>query len=134
MNVSAIDHHMNVSCDHGGRFVKCVRTQGAPGSGKSFTSLYSCLYVIGKGLKVIATSMLYRRSVHLGGTHIHKLFSLPVNNSLSPQRMVELVILKLLRNPVKHNVLQTINIIFIDEVGQVSAELLSVLDMILRRL
>ena len=48
--------------------------------------------------------------------------------------MAEIAIVKLLRMPKKLNVLRSLNILFIDEIGQVSAELLSVLDIILRRI
>ena len=75
-----------------------------------------------------------RRSVYLGGNHLHKLFSLPVNNSISPQRMAELAIGTFLSNPLKSNILLTMNVIFIDENGKVSAELIYVLDMILQRM
>ena len=87
-----------------------------------------------KGLKIITTSMISRRSVHLGGIHIHKLSNLPVNNSISSQRIAELAFVKISSNPLKLNVLQTSNILFIDEAGQVLAELLLVLDMIFQRI
>ena len=48
--------------------------------------------------------------------------------------MSEIVIVKLLRMHQKLNVLRLLNILFVDEISQVSAELPSVLDIILRRI
>ena len=73
-----------------------------------------------------------RRSVHLRGSHIHKLFSLDVNNKLSPQRLAELGFIKCQIHSMKLNILRTVNIVFIDKEGQTPAELVLVLDMILR--
>ena len=126
VNIKAIDDYQHVCDDQGGQSIKCAGTHGAPGSGKSFTTLYSSLYMMLNGLKVVATLMISRQSVYLGGVHIHKLFNLPLNNSISLQIMAELVVVKILSNPVRLNVLCTINILFIDEAGQVLAELLSV--------
>ena len=82
----------------------------------------------------MSTSVQARRSTHLGGLHIHKLFGLNGNNNSSPQRMAELALIRLSRTPEKENLLKTTNQLFLDEAGTVSAELLSIMDMILRRL
>ena len=47
--------------------------------------------------------------------------------------MAELALINLSKHPLKLHVLQTMDILFIDEIGQVSAEMLSVMDMIMRR-
>ena len=75
-----------------------------------------------------------RQSVHLGRLHLHKLFSLDVNSNMSPQRMSKLSFIKLVRDLTKLNALQIVNIVFLNEAGQISAELLSVLDIILRQI
>ena len=92
------------------------------------------LYAISSGFFALTTSMMARRSVHLGGKHIHYLFCLRIEIFLSPPRMAEIAIVKLLRMSHKLNVLRLLNILFVDEIGQVSAELLSVLDIILGRI
>ena len=51
---------------------------------------------------------------------------------MSPHRMTELSFIKLQRDPIKLNVFQVVNIIFFDEAGQMFAELLSILDIMLR--
>ena len=78
--------------------------------------------------------MMPRRSVFLGGKHIHILFGIPAEKNISSHRKAELAITKLLRDPKKINLLRMIDILFIDEIGQLPAELLAVLDIILRRL
>ena len=45
--------------------------------------------------------------------------------------MAESSFIKLLRDPTKLNALQVVNIVFLDEAGQLFAELLSVLDIVL---
>ena len=122
---------MNIFGNTGVQFIKSIGVHGAPGSGKSFVTHYSCLYAISKGVRVISTSIMSRRSVHLGGLYLHKLFSLDVNNNISPQRMAESSFIKLLQDPTKLNALQVVNIVFLDEAGQLFAELLSVLDIVL---
>ena len=112
-------------------FNKFRVTHGAPGSGKSFVIQYTLLYAILRGLNVQCTEMMARCVNQLGGIHVHQLFCLEVNNGLSPHRMAELSIIKLLQDPVKLNIIQTMEVLFFDEAGQKSAELLSVLDFIL---
>lgn len=133
LNQTTINEYINF-LDNGNKFIKCLGTHGAPGSGKSFVAQYTSLYAISKGLKISMTSIMARRSCHLGGSHIHKTFLLHSGNNVSPQRQAELAIIRLKRNPVKLNILQTINILFVDEAGQVSAEVLSTIDMFLRRI
>ena len=130
--VSAIDKYNDYTGQVG--FVKCRVIAGSPGSGKSFILNYTALYAISKGLKVAMTSLMARCSVHLGGIHIHKLFQLPVQANLNLHRVAELSLQALLRYPVTLNMLKMIDIIFLDEVGQVSCELMTCLDLILRRI
>ena len=56
-----------------------------------------------------------------------------MEDALTPHRRAELAILKLLRNPKKLDLVRTLDIIFFDEMGQVSSEYLSTLDIILRK-
>ena len=129
---TSIDSYCNCT-QNGSNYVKCVGVHGVPGGGKSFVGQIACIYALSKGLRVIATSMMSRRSVHLGGSHIHRLFALDVKDYLSPQRSAERAIIQLNKDPVKIDALKTVHIIFLDEAGQVSAELLSIIDMVLRR-
>ena len=95
--------------------------------------VYYPLYTISQGLLCVTLSMMCRRSVYLGGKHVHYIFCLPTERNLSPHQMAELAITQLLRKPAKLNMLRILNILFLDEAGQISAEIVSVLDIILRR-
>ena len=46
---------MDIFGNTGVQFVKFIGVLAAPGSGKSLVSIYSCSYVISKGLRVIST-------------------------------------------------------------------------------
>ena len=94
LNKNAIDAYLNFR-ENGCKFVKCTGTHGAPGSGKSFIAQYTCLYAISKGLKINMTSIMARRSCHLGGLHIHQIFLLNSGNNISPHRQAELAIIRL---------------------------------------
>ena len=52
---------------------------------------------------------------------------------MDAHRRAELAIMKLLSNPTKLDFLRSVDILFFDEMGQVSALLMSILDMILRK-
>jgi hypothetical protein len=73
------------------------------------------------------------RSAELGGMHIAKLFCMPVQKNISLGRLAEMSTLALLRNPKKLFLLQIVDLLVIDELGQVYAKVLSVMGMILRR-
>ena len=107
---------------------------GGPGCGKTFLMSYLALYTRSLGLNVFVTSLQAKRANQLGGVHLHVLFCLDVNNHLSPQRMAELAIIKLLKDPIKHRFILTLQVLCCDEVGNISAELISVLDIICRRI
>ena len=77
-----------------------------------------------KGLRIISMSLMARNSAHLGGSHIHQLLSLDVSSFSNSRHTVEFSIVKLKRNLVKLNVLQSLYVLFIDKSGQVSAELI----------
>ena len=70
----------------------------------------------------------------LGGTYIYKLIELPCKGNPNLHRLVELAIIDMHRNPGWILILTSLNILFIDEIGQITAELLSTLDIILRRI
>jgi len=115
-------------------FTKSCGIRGYAGCGKSWTMQYILLYAMSKGLLCIPTAMMSKRSVFLGGKHIHILFGLKAEKNISPHRMAEIAITTLLRDPKKLNLLRMLDMLFIDEIGQLSSELLAVLDIILRRL
>ena len=115
-------------------FVKSIGIRGFAGCGKSWTMQYILLYAISKGLLCIPTAMMARRSVFLGGKHVHILFKIPTENNLSTHRRAEIAITRLLRDPKRLAIVLKLDFLFFDEVGQLSSEMLNVLDIIFRRI
>ena len=116
------------------KFVKRRVIYVSPGSGKYFLLNYIAIYTLSKGLKIVITSLMSQRAVHLGGLHLHKIFYLPVKKNINHFRMSESSIQSLLKHPVSLNSLKTVDVLFLDEIGKISSQMLSCLDIILRRL
>ena len=110
----------------------CIR--GFPGSEKTWCSLYCALHAFSKGLNVITTAVLAKRAIQIGEIHYHKQFCLPIGRHFSIHRKAELAILKLLKNPKQLNILLSLDILVCDEMGQIPAEFVATIDIILRRL
>lgn len=85
---------------------------------------YAEIYTISKGLNVVVTSLMDQRSVYLGGTHLHKLFCIPVRMNTVLYRMEEISIEIFLRNPTSLKILKQMHILFVDEIGKISSEML----------
>ena len=113
-------------------FPRSIVFEGAPGTGKSFCIMVLCAYCLSIGLKVMTTAVQATRALCIGGMHMHKLFAYPAKKSGNFFRLAEEAIQSLLKYPITMNMLETVNVLFFDEIGQVSAEMISVLDMILR--
>ena len=94
---------------------------------------YIIVYVISKGLKIGVYAMQACRAIHLGGLHFHTFFCLPVKNNETIQRFKELAIAKLIGKPKNLRILQMMQVLFIDEISQVSTEMLAIFDIILRK-
>ena len=131
-SIASIDHYMDYTRQT--HFVKCQVIAGSPGSGKSFLLNYIAIYAMSRGLKVLVTALMDQRAVHLGGIHLHKIFSLPVKKLHSLTQSSENALRRILQNPVSLHILKTVDIIFLDEIGQISSELMSSLDLILRQI
>lgn len=128
--VKSIDKHANIF--NSTSYTKNSGIRGFPGAGKTWCMMYLALYAASKGLKCVTSAMMCNRALQLGGVHAHQLFLLPTEEHLTPHRKAELAIAKLLRTPKKLNLLRTLDVLFFDEMGQVSAEMLNIFDMILR--
>ena len=113
--------------------VKSVCIVGPPGCGKTFIMSILILRALGYGLNAAMIALMSERALLLGGIHLHKLFELPVHDTASVHRLAELALLRLYKNTQALYVLQTLDVLFIDELGQLSAQLISCLDIILRR-
>ena len=107
---------------------------GAPGAGKTFCMQLGILYGLCRTLKCCTTAILAERAFLLGGWHFHRLFYLPVKPTCSVHRLAELAVINLLKRQNALDFLLQLDVLYMDEMGQVSAELLSVLDIIMRKI
>ena len=95
---------------------------------------YCLIHCFAKGFFGLPTYVISRRSVFLGIKHIDHMLCLPFDKKgMSPYRIAELAIARLQRFPEKFNMLLILDVLFIDKIGQLPAEMLSALDLILRR-
>ncbi len=106
---------------------------GPPGVGKTHCLSHSVCYGLSRGLYVMTTALLVERAFLLGGKHLHMLFKLRVRDRGTPHRLAELAVIALQKNVEFLVMLRRLDVLFIDECGQVSAEVLSILDIILRK-
>ena len=117
-------------------FTKGEVITGVPGSGKSHVIQYLSLVAMSKGLRVMTTALMAVRAMALGGEHMHQLFCINTKTHGTPHRHAELAIDKLhCQSQILHlHALLTMDVLVIDEVGQLSAAQFTVLDIILRKL
>ena len=104
---------------------------GGPGNGKMTVLQTGVLMSLCCGLNTGLTANMSERAHQLGCEHLSRMCCIPVNEKASPCRLAELAILRLLRNPMRLAYLRKLDVLFIDELGQILAELLSILDIIL---
>jgi len=127
--VSAMDLYQNYSTSQ----PKGVIAAGGPGSGKT-----SCLQAIGliarsRGLNVGMSATMCERALQLGGVHFARFCKLPHENVTNPCRIAELAIASLMRSAKETEYIRSLDVLLIDELGNVSAEMISALDIIFRR-
>ena len=96
--------------------------------------LISAAYAICRGLTISTTVMMVKRSIQLGGKHWHYLCCLTTGRKLSPHQTSEQAILKIIKSSKTHNFIKSIDILFCEEIGQVSADFSSYIDIILLRI
>lgn len=129
--ITYIDSYANVTSGFS-RFPVII---GSPGVGKTSLLVKLALYCIGRGLLTVFTSLTAETSLRFGGIHCHALLPIPISNQsrfIDVDRMTEKCIFSLSRNPNKTAYLKCINVICIEELGLVSAEIISLLDRVLR--
>ena len=117
-------------------FTKGEIIHGVPGSGKSHVISYLSLVALSMGLRLMTTALMGVRANAFGGIHLHRLLCLSTKTNTSAHRLAELSVDKLhqKRNIQMLHILLTMDVLVIDECGMLSAEQLSVLDLVLRRL
>lgn len=111
---------------------KGVVVVGAGGVGKTTASLMSVLYSICQGLNVTITTINSERAQELASEHLASMLCMPRGDNLSPGQLAERCISRLYRNPEKLEYLRTRDLCFFDELGNASAEILSVRDTVLK--
>jgi predicted GIY-YIG superfamily endonuclease len=113
---------------------KSVCFVGAGGVGKTTAMQLAGLYCLSQGLFVLSTTLMGKRGAAMAGEHLHLRFKLTTNDHLAPSHAAEQSICKLLRDGQRIEILRRVDVVLIDELGQVDARLLSVIDIILRRI
>ena len=115
-------------------FAKSPLLVGPPECGKTHILLLSQTYALSKGLNAQLVALTSERARRLGGEHIHLLFSMPVldDKRYSISTMAETTLFQLVRSPVRMAALQRIDVLMIEEIGLVSAEMFAVMDIVLR--
>ena len=94
----------------------------------------SGLYCMCQGLNVLSTTLTGKRGANISGQHIHLLWCIHfADNGLSVTGLAEKSIRNLLSNVKQWELLRQVDVILLDELGQVDARLLTVLDMMMRR-
>jgi hypothetical protein len=109
---------------------------GPPGCGKTFIMNRLELYAIAQQLHVMVTALTAQRARELGGIHLHTLFKLPVGyaRTETPVFEAEKALLRLVNDPIATAYLRSLDVLFIDEVGMISMEMLATLNIILRKI
>ena len=107
-------------------FVRHQLFLGRPGSEKNvlFTMLFS--KAVAKGLNCTITCLSGERAQQLGGEHVQKCSISEMNN---PQHMACQSINSLLKDMTRFNDLERLKVLFIDDVGQLSSEILSAMEI-----
>jgi hypothetical protein len=113
---------------------KAVCIVRPPGTGKTFVMSSLILQTMALGLWCCVAALMAEHLLVLAGIHLHKLFEILVHESAMPHCMAELALLKLYKNPLALYNLQTIEVLFVNELGQLPVQLMLVLDIILRRI
>jgi hypothetical protein len=113
---------------------KSLTFVGAGGVGKTVKMLLAGLCCFSQGLFVIAASLAGKRtSAENNGEHILLAFQLPTNDALTSVQAAEKAVSFLLRDPKRLQLLLRADVVLLDEMGTISAQVLATLDMIMRR-
>ena len=132
--VKAIKNIVDAYCNGTSTLLKHQFLVGMPGSGKTFLMTHVLFYARCCGLNFMVTSLSAERSLCFGGSHIHELFALPVSQNPSVSISVEKSLQRLLFDPCRQLMLQILDILYIEEVGMVSAQQFAAMDAILQQI
>ena len=113
-------------------FIRHHLLTGPPGSGKTHIMTYVLAYAISRGLECCLTSLAAERASTFSGKHINGIFPFPVTPVMNVQHYVEHAMRKLIADPIKFQLLESLDVIFVEEVSMVSGELWAAMDLVLR--
>ena len=106
---------------------------GGPGCGKTYSMQKAVVCCAARGLNVFVSAEKAERAQEFGSFHLARLFQLHRDQRKLPSRRWDNCSLMRLSKYPKHLfLLRTLDVTFIDEIGTVSAKMLSVIDIILR--
>jgi PIF1 helicase. len=136
IGVRTIDKYLLQLGPGAATYTKNFLIHGVPGSGKSYVTKWLHLYALSRGLRVFPTAVMGIRANSIGGEHMHKFFCIQTKNKGNVYRIAELAIEKLHHkcNVLNLHAILTMDILLYDEFGQLSAELLKILDIIFRKI
>ena len=115
-------------------FQQSVLIVGSPGSGKTHILLTALTYALARRLQCQLVALTSERARRLGGEHLHLFFGIPAQTSRcsTMRALAEITLFRLAKNPVRLAGLQRLDVLFIEEVGLISAQLFAVMDIVLR--
>ena len=115
-------------------YVKGMLLMGAPGTGKSFLAYNLVTYALTLGLSAVTTTLTALRACQLGGIWIHSLFCMRATTSVTNDPNVDAHNCRngLMKSPEKMALLRDMHVLMIDEVGLLSLQQLTVIDLVLR--
>ena len=88
------------------------------------------MLAISHGLRIILTSIVVHRAVAMGDIHLHRLLHWNRDNvGCSPYCIAEIAMQKLRMDPLRKQVLLSLDALYIDEIGALVAELLTVMEI-----
>ena len=117
--------------------VRCPILLGPPGAGKTFIMIACVIYALKRNLNVCLTALTGERALQMGGQHIHQLFCINEIGSgatTNANRIAENALVTLNRSPEKRAILLSMNVLAIEEIGLISLETLTAINIILKRL
>ena len=114
------------------RFFKHHVIIGPPGTGKSYVMIHCIVAALSKGLNCIVTSLAAERASCFGGLHINAIVPFPVMHTPNVSNFVSVALKMLSRDPVRWQTLEKIDVIFVEEVSMICAELWTSVDCVLQ--
>ena len=116
--------------------IKNIIVHGCPGSGKSYVGGYMYLAVISLGLRLMTTALMDTKANMLGGICFQCLFCLSHQRNKNAYCVAEIAWVKLHRlSNIKYlYFMLKIDVLIIDEIGQLSVQEIDTMDIILRNI